>query len=240
MAADGLALVGIAVLVAGFLLRLNPLLCVALAALSAGLAAGLSPVGVLKAFGHAFNANRYVSLVWLILPVVGLLERHGLQARARATVAALKGATAGRVLLAYLALRQVTAALGLAALGGHAQMVRPLLAPMAEAAAEVQAGGASVALAHEVRAYAASADNVGAFFGEDVFIAMSSILLIRGVLQGLGADVEPLRLSLWAIPTALAAFAVHGWRLLRLDRRLARLRKGAASAEARLTAPSRR
>ncbi len=222
MASDGLALVGVGVLVAGFLLRLNPLLAVVLAALSAGLAAGMPPLAVLAASGHAFNANRYVSLVWLILPVVGLLERHGLQAHARARVAALKGATAGRVLLAYLALRQVTAALGLAALGGHAQMVRPLVAPMAEAAAQIQAGGTSPAQSHRVRAYAASADNVGAFFGEDIFIAMSSILLIRGVLQGMGADVEPLRLSLWAIPTAIAALAVHGWRLLRLDRRLDR------------------
>ncbi len=229
MARDGLALIGIVVLVAGFLLKLNPLLAVVLAALSAGVAAGLSPLAVLRAFGHAFNANRYVSLVWLILPVVGLLERHGLQARARARVAALKGATAGRVLLAYLALRQITAALGLGALGGHAQMVRPLLAPMAEAAAEAQAGDVSTALSHEVRAYAASADNVGAFFGEDIFIAMSSILLIRGVLQGMGAEVEPLRLSLWAIPTAVAAFGVHGWRLLRLDRRLARLRSARVS-----------
>ena len=224
MAEDGLALVGVAVLVAGFVLRLNPLLAVVLAALSAGVAAGLSPLAVLRAFGHAFNANRYVSLVWLILPVVGLLERHGLQTRARTRVAALKGATAGRVLLAYMALRQATAALGLAALGGHAQMVRPLVAPMAEAAAEVQAGEASSALSHRVRAYAASADNVGVFFGEDIFIAMSSILLIRGVLQGMGVEVEPLRLSLWAIPSAVAALAVHGWRLLRLDRRLAKLR----------------
>ena len=223
MAHDGLALLGIGVLAAGFLLRLDPLLAVALAALASGLAGGLSPMAVLKAFGHAFNANRYVSLVWLILPVVGLLERHGLQARARSRMAALRGATAGRLLLAYMALRQLTAALGLSALGGHAQMVRPLVAPMAEGAAEVQAGGAATpALLARVRAYAASADNVGGFFGEDVFIAMSSILLIRGVLAGLGVSVELLRLSLWAIPTALAALAVHGWRLLRLDRRIAR------------------
>ncbi len=230
MAADGLALIGVAVLVAGFLLRLNPLLVVVLSALAAGLADGLSPLAVLKAFGHAFNASRYVSLVWLIVPVVGLLERHGLQQRARARVAALKGATAGRLLLIYLALRQATAALGLAALGGQAQMVRPLVAPMAEAAAEVQAGGASPALSQEVRAFAASVDNIGGFFGEDIFIAMSSILLIRGVLQGLGVSVEPLRLSLWAIPTAVAAFAVHGVRLLRLDRRIAGLRRDKAAA----------
>ena len=231
MAKDGLALVGLAVLVAGFLLRLNPLLAVVLGALASGLAAGMSPLSVLKAFGHAFNENRYVSLVWLILPVVGLLERHGLQDQARKRVAALKGATAGRVLLAYMAVRQATAALGLAALGGHAQMVRPLVAPMAEAAADAQAGGASAETLQQVRAYAASADNVGAFFGEDIFIAMSSILLIRGVLQGLGVLVEPLRLSLWAIPTAVAALGVHGWRLLRLDRRLAQVRAGRAPLE---------
>ena len=230
MAKDGLALIGVAVLLAGFLLRWNPLLAVVVAAGSAGLAGGLSPIGVLRAFGHAFNQNRYVSLVWLILPVVGLLERHGLQERARARIAAMKGATAGRLLLAYLALRQVTAALGLAALGGHAQMVRPLVAPMAEAAAEAQAqvragdtqaGGVSARLGQIVRAYAASADNIGAFFGEDIFVAMGSILLIRGVLQSSGIVVEPLRLSLWAIPTALAALAIHGGRLLRLDSRIA-------------------
>ena len=232
MAGDGLALIGVAVLAAGFLLRLNPLLAVVLAALAAGLAAGLSPLAVLAAFGHAFNQNRYVSLVWLILPVVGLLERHGLQARARARVAALRGATAGRLLLAYLALRQASAALGLTALGGHAQMVRPLVAPMAEAAAERQIGaGTDVAmtpaLRMRVRAFAASADNVGAFFGEDIFVAFASVLLIRGVLQGQGVTVEPLRVSLWAVPTALAALIVHGWRLLRLDRLIRACREGA-------------
>ena len=222
MAHDVLALLGVAVLAAGFVLRFNPLLAVALAALAGGWAGGLSPLATLEAFGHAFNANRYVSLIWLVLPVVGLLERHGLQQQARTRVAALRGATAGRLLLAYLTLRQLTAALGLTALGGHAQMVRPLVAPMAEAAAQAQCGeaGLEVATARTVRAFAASADNVGAFFGEDIFIAFGSILLIRGVLAGFHVEVEPLRLSLWAIPTAIAALLVHGWRLLRLDRRL--------------------
>lgn len=221
MSHDVLELAGVMVLVAGFLFRLNPLLAVMLAAFAAGWVGGLSPVAALKAFGHAFNANRYVSLIWLVLPVVGLLERHGLQAQARARVAALKGATVGRVLVGYLALRQLTAALGLTALGGHAQMVRPLVAPMAEAAIDAAATGgeASPQARRLARAFAASADNVGAFFGEDVFIAFGSVLLIRGVLAGQGVEVDPLRLSLWAVPTALAAFAVHGWRLLRLDRR---------------------
>jgi uncharacterized membrane protein len=220
MGHEGLALIGVGVLAASFLLRLNPLLGVALAALTSGLAGGFSPLGVLRAFGHAYNENRYVGLIWLVLPVIGLLERQGLQMRARTRVAAMRGATVGRLLLVYLALRQLTAALGLTALGGHAQMVRPLIAPMAEAAADAQAGGMTEPRLYTVRAFAASADNVGAFFGEDVFIAFGSILLIRGVLASQGVAVEPLQLSAWAVPTALAAFAIHGWRLLRLDRRV--------------------
>lgn len=40
--------------------------------------------------------------------------------------------------MCYFVFRQVTAALGLLSLGGHAQMIRPLIAPMAEAAAKLK------------------------------------------------------------------------------------------------------
>ena len=76
-------LLGIAVIVVGFLLRFNPLLVVAISALVTGLAAGIDPIEVLAAFGKAFNDARYVSVVYIVLPVIGILERHGLQERAR-------------------------------------------------------------------------------------------------------------------------------------------------------------
>jgi uncharacterized membrane protein len=65
---------------------------------------------------------------------------------------------------------------------------------------------------------AAATDNIGLFFGEDIFIAISSILLIRAFLAEYGIDVAPLALSVWAIPTAIAAFLVHGARLWWMDR----------------------
>ena len=214
-----LVLSGIAIVVLGFLLRANPLLVVATAALVTGFSAGLHPLAVLAVLGHAFNENRYVSLVFLPLPVIGLLERHGLQERARMLIARLRGATAGRMLIAYLLFRQVFASVGLTAVGGHAQMVRPLIAPMAEAAAERDMPAIDAPGRAQVRAYAASADNIGAFFGEDIFVAVGSILLIKGFLQQSGVIVQPLALSLWAIPTAVLAFVIHGVRLLLLDRR---------------------
>ncbi len=218
-----LVLSGIAVIVLGFLLRFNPLLVVAVAAAVTGVAAGLEPLAILAAFGKAFNDTRYVTIIYIVLPVIGLLERHGLQERARQVVAGLKGATAGRLLIGYLLFRQITAALGLNSIAGHAQTVRPLVAPMAEAAADLRTGERA-ADDERVPAMAAATDNVGLFFGEDIFIAIGSILLMKAVLEGYGIDLAPLQLSVWAIPTAIAAFAIHGTRLLLFDRRLARTR----------------
>ncbi len=212
-----LVLSGIVVMVAGFVLRFNPLLVVLCAALASGLAAGLDPLALIAAFGKAFNDTRYVSAVWLVLPVIGLLERHGLQERARSLVVGMKGATLPRLLIGYLMLRQITAALGLTSIAGHAQTVRPLLAPMAEAAAQP----VDQADADRVKAMAAATDNVGLFFGEDIFIAIGSILLMKGFLEQQGIVLTPFDLSIWAIPTAIAAFAIHGLRLWRFERRRA-------------------
>ena len=215
-----LTLLGIAVVIVGFLARLNPLLVVTVAAFVTGIAGGLDFVQVLAAFGKAFNENRYVTIPWIVLPVIGLLERAGLQERARTLVGKAKAATAGRLLIVYLAFRQVTAALGLTSIAGHAQTVRPLVAPMAEAAAERQTDTLDAAGRERVKAYTAATDNIGLFFGEDIFIAIASILLIKGFLEQNGILVAPLQLSIWAIPTAVCAFIIHAVRLRRLDRKI--------------------
>ena len=77
-----LTLCGIVIVVAGFVAGINPLLVVTVAALATGVAAGLDIVAVIAALGHAFTQNRYVGIVWLVLPVIGLLERAGLRERA--------------------------------------------------------------------------------------------------------------------------------------------------------------
>jgi uncharacterized membrane protein len=226
------SLLGILVVVIGLVARFNPIVVVTAAAIVTGLAGGLDLIKIIETFGKAFNDSRYISLVFLVLPVIGLLERYGLQARARTLIGRLRSATAGRLLLAYLLIRQATAALGLLSLGGHAQMVRPLIAPMAEGAEENLRGPLSEKRSQLIRAFAASADNVGAFFGEDIFIAFGSVLLIQAVLEQSGVIAQPLHISLWAIPTAILAFGVHGARLLVLDRRLAKVEPAADASPA--------
>ncbi|MEO7822859.1 MAG: DUF969 domain-containing protein [Gemmatimonadaceae bacterium] len=215
-----LPLIGVAVVVVGFVLRINPLLVVTVAGLATGIASGLDFLEVVAAFGKAFITSRYVGIVWLVLPVIGLLEHAGLRERARTLISGFRAVTTSRVLLAYFAIRQITSALGLTSLGGHAQMVRPLIAPMAEAASENQYGDVPLTVRHRIRAHAAGADNIALFFGEDIFIAIGSILLIKGFLDQNGIHVEPAQLALWAIPTAICAFAIHCTRLLLLERSL--------------------
>ncbi|MBB5015798.1 DUF969 domain-containing protein [Rehaibacterium terrae] len=215
-------LIGVAWVVAGFALRLNPALVVVSAGLVTGLVAGKDLLAVLGLFGEAFTKQRYLALFLLTLPVIGLLERHGLKEHAQAWIARMRGATAGRLLVAYLGLRQLAATLGLTSLGGHPQTVRPLLAPMAEGAAEACIGALDDDQRQRLRAMCAGTDNVGLFFGEDVFIAFGAVLLIQGFFAENGIALEPLHIALWGIPTALCAFAIHTTRVLRFERRLER------------------
>ena len=198
------------------------MLVVTAAAIVTGLLGGMDLVEVISTFGKAFNDNRIIAIVWIVLPVIGLLERFGLQQRAAALIRGFRKATTGRLLLLYLAYRQITAAIGLHSTAGHPQTVRPLVAPMALAAAEQQHGELDEATADKVKSYAAATDNVGLFFGEDIFFAIGSIVLIQQILATYGYDLAPLELAVWAIPTAVIAFLIHGTRLLLLDRSLAR------------------
>jgi uncharacterized membrane protein len=215
-------LLGIALVVVGFALRFNPLLVVATAAIVTGLLGGMPFMKVLAALGHGFNQNRNVTLIYIVLPVIGLLERHGLQQQAKRLILTMKRATVGRLLIVYLGFRQVLAALGLTTVAGPAQTVRPLVAPMALDAAEKEHGALDDETAEHVQAMSAATDNVGLFFGEDIFLAVSSILLIQGALAGFGIELTPFELSVWAIPSAICAFVIHGARLILMDRKLGR------------------
>ncbi|MCP2164694.1 DUF969 domain-containing protein [Goodfellowiella coeruleoviolacea] len=224
-----LVLLGVLVVVVGFALRLNPLLVVAAAGIVTALIGGFSPTQILDAFGSGFAGSRSVSLFVVTLPVIGLVERFGLQEQARVLIGRLARFTTGRLLAAYLLLRQCTAAVGLRDIGGPAQTVRPLIAPMALGAAERRHGPLTDPAIERIKAHAAGADNVGLFFGEDVFIAIGSILLITGFVDTTyGLRLDALEIALWAIPTALCALVIHGGRLLWLDRWLARTTAGAS------------
>ncbi|RWR01133.1 membrane protein [[Pantoea] beijingensis] len=216
-------LIGIAAIIIGFLLRLNPVLVVIVAGIITGLAAHMPIASILEKLGSGFLSTRNLPLILLLpLAVIGLLERHGLKERAQNWIAHIKSATAGRLLIVYLFVREITAALGLTSLGGHPQMVRPLLAPMAEGATENHYGELPAHVRHRLRAMSAATDNVGLFFGEDIFVAFGAILFMHNfMLESGGIQTEPLHIALWGIPTAVCAFIIHSVRLRQMDKTLA-------------------
>ncbi|NMM41990.1 DUF969 domain-containing protein [Pseudoalteromonas arctica] len=215
-------LIGIPVVVLGFALRFNPLIVVTVAGLATGWAVDLDIFTLLQTFGEKFMNSRQLASFILILPVIALLERYGLQQHAKSWIAQIQSATSARILALYFIVRECSAALGLLSLGGQAQTVRPLLAPMALGAATNKYGELPKPIKDMISAHAAAVDNIAVFFGEDIFIAFGAVLLMDAFLKENGiAGIEPLHIGLWAIPTAIAALIIHLFRLSRLEAKIA-------------------
>lgn len=219
-------LCGVLLVILGFMLRFNPVLVVIVAGISTGLAAMMPVSQILAALGEGFLKTRTLPLILLLpLAIIGLAERHGLKQQAQAFIQKRKTTGVGQFLTLYLAAREGTAALGLTSLGGHPQMVRPLIAPMTEAIAEQRWPNMPDIVRQQLRAMAAATDNIGLFFGEDIFVAFGAIVLMHTFLRESGIETDPLHIALWGIPTALCAFAIHALRLRQFDRSLVRLQR---------------
>ncbi|KAF7773797.1 hypothetical protein PCIT_a0122 [Pseudoalteromonas citrea] len=216
-----LPLSGIVIVVLGFALRFNPLLVVTAAGLVTGWAVDMQFLALIETFGEKFMNSRQLASFLLILPVIALLERHGLQQRAQSWIASIKSATTARILSVYFVVRECSSALGLLSLAGQPQTVRPLLAPMALGAASNVHGELPKEVKDMISAHAAACDNIAMFFGEDIFIAFGAVLLMDAFLRENGIEgIEPLHIGLWAIPTAIAALIVHLFRLARLEAKI--------------------
>ena len=212
-------LIGVVIITFGLALRLNTLLVVLTSGLVTGLVANINLIEILSILGASFTQNRYMSLFILVLPMIGVLERFGLRERAEILIGSIQQASAGRVIFAYFVLRKVTNSLGLN-LGGHPSMIRPLVAPMAEAAAEKNRKLLTNEERQNLRALAAMSENFSNFFSQLIFIGAGGLLLIKGVLEEHGYSVALNDMFMWAIPTALASCVVVYIRVRMEDSRL--------------------
>lgn len=222
-------LLGIVLVAVGLALRWNTLAVVLAAGLLSGLLAGQDLNEILTMTGQLFVENRRVLLpVILILPIVGVLERHGLQERVGELIRRMREATAGRILWLYQAVRGLSSVFGLS-IGNHASTIRPLIVPMAEAAAEKQGGALDERARTDLRAHAAASENVGNFFSDDIAVAVGALLIVDGFFRSTGVEVRLRDIQLWSLPTAVFVLAVGAWRYRVLGRRLECRRSGAAA-----------
>ena len=141
------------------------------------------------------------------------MERHGLREKAQEVIRKFRQMTVPRLLISYLLARQLTASIGLTSLGGQPQMIRPIIAPMVEAIAVRDNPQLKPPQIERLKALAAASDNVGLFFGEDIFIAFGAVALIAAFMYEHNLPVELLNVALRGIPTAVFAFVIHSTRI---------------------------
>lgn len=216
---EWIKLIGIFIIVVGFLLKFDTIAIVIIAALATALVSGLSFTEFLSSLGQAFVDNRVVTLFFLTLPMIGLAESHGLKEQAIKIIEKVKGLTSGKFLSVYLFIRELAGFFSIR-LGGHPQFVRPLVQPMAEAAAKATVGELDEKDKELIKARSAAMENYGNFYGQNTFLAAGGVLLISGTLESLGYHAPAVEIAKASIPIAIIMIVVGIIDNQRFDKRL--------------------
>lgn len=216
-----ISLIGILIILIGFIKKYNPIAVVLTAGIVTGLVSGINFIKILDILGTTFVKTRYMSLFLITLPVIGILEKFGLRERAITLINSIKSVTTGKVLIIYTFFRELAAVFSLR-LGGHVQFIRPLVHPMAQGAAEKNYKEIDDIDEDKIKGYSAAAENYGNFFGQNVFPAAGGVLLIVGTLESFDINILPLEVSKAAIPIAIIAFIYSVIQNLLIDMKLKR------------------
>ena len=202
-----LKLLGILIVVIGFVLKLDSILIIMIAAIVTALVAGMDPVTFLETLGSSFVANRSMCVFVMVMVVTGTLERNGLKQAAANLMKKFENASAGVVLAIYGVFRLVFAAFNVS-FGGVAGFVRPIVLPMATAAAKKNGKKISEKYEENLKGMASGMENIAWFFGQVLFVGTSGMILVQSTLAGLGYNVELVDLMKVQIPVAIIAVAV--------------------------------
>nr|WP_303025419.1 DUF969 domain-containing protein [uncultured Blautia sp.] len=182
-------LIGVAIIVLGFALKLDVLAVVLVAGIVTGIVSGLDFFYILEIIGTSFVNNRLMSIFLIMFPVIAIIERFGMKERAAYLIGKIKDASAGKVLSLWIVIRSLASAMNIR-IGGHVQFIRPLILPMTAAAAEASKGCRLTEKEDEkVKGLSAASENYGNFFAQNCFPAASGVVLIQSGLAVAGYDV---------------------------------------------------
>ncbi len=215
-----LKLIGVLVVILGFALKRDTIATVVVAGVVTGLVAGMTPMEILDVLGNSFITQRTATLFVLTLPVIGISERYGLKEKAVDFIRGIKGATTGKILSIYQTIRAAAAAFSVR-LGGHPQFIRPLINPMAQAAAVANFEEVDEESVDKIKGASAASENYGNFFAQNVFMGASGTLLIASTMaeQGYG-QVTALNVAMWSIPVAVISVLLGILKNYLFDRKL--------------------
>jgi len=133
----------------------------------------------------------------------------------------LKNVTTGRLIAIWQAIRTVASAFSLR-IGGHVQFIRPLINPMAQAAAVVQYDKLDEKTEDQIKGMCSGSENYGNFFAQNCFMGSSGTLLIVSTLSEQGYPVDALQIAGQSIPIAVLSLVAGVVYALLFDRILKR------------------
>ncbi|WP_440862759.1 DUF969 domain-containing protein [Staphylococcus shinii] len=220
---EWLKLIGILIIILGFLFKIDTIAVILIAAVVTGLVSGLDFYSILETLGKAFVDNRLVTLFILTLPMVGLIERFGLKKQASNMIGKVKRVTSGRLMTIYLLIREIAGVASIR-IGGHPQFVRPLINPMVQGALKTRYNlkddEVDEADIEKIKAQTSAMENYGNFFGQNLFVGAAGVLLMVGTFQSLGIKVDAIELVLASVPIALIVLVRVWLNNIRFDKYL--------------------
>lgn len=230
---EWIRLIGILIIVLGFVFKLDTIATVVIAGVVTALVSGINFVDFLTLLGESFVNNRIVSLFFLTLPMIGIAESNGLKQQAVKLIESVRGLTTGLFYTLYLFIRLVAGFFSIR-IGGHPQFVRPIIHPMGEAAMKTQIADKDTKQVHldektadELKALAAANENFGNFFGQNTFVGAGGVLLIVGLLNDQGYEVGPAAIATASLPVAVITLLVGGiYNYLKTKQMLSRSKEG--------------
>ncbi|WP_436963354.1 DUF969 domain-containing protein [Staphylococcus xylosus] len=220
---EWLKLIGILIIILGFLFKIDTIAVILIAAVFTGIVSGLDFYSILETLGKAFVDNRLVTLFILTLPMVGLIERFGLKKQASNMIGKVKRVTSGRLMTIYLLIREIAGVASIR-IGGHPQFVRPLINPMVQGALKTRYNlkddEVDESDIEKIKAQTSAMENYGNFFGQNLFVGAAGVLLMVGTFQSLDIKVDAIELVLASVPIALIVLVLVWLNNIRFDKYL--------------------
>ena len=224
-----LKLLGILIVIVGFILKLDSILIIMVAAVVTALVSGIDLVTFLETLGSSFVSNRSMCTFIIVLVLTGTLERNGLKQAAAEFMGKFKNASAGLIVGIYGIIRLIFEAFNIS-VGGAASFIRPIVMPMAQAIVEKDGHPIADEYLEQLKGMSSAMDNVAWFFGQVLFVGTSGMLLVQSTLADLGYEVALIDLASVQIPVALTATVVAIVYYFLKDRRLAKKYAGGAKS----------
>lgn len=214
-----LSLLGVVVVIIGFALKLEPIAIIVVSAIVTAVCGGINVVDLLTSVGTTFVANRNQLITIILMILTGTLEKNGLKEAGAALIRKAKGLTTGMLIAIWGVLDEICIIFKIP-ITGIPTFVRPVLMPMTLGA--ITSHGYDVAPEHEetIKALYGKDYNVSNFFGQCLFAANSSVLLIQSTLASIGYEVDVMQIVAVQIPVALFAMLVNATQTLIVDGRM--------------------